>query len=178
MTTQARLKELLTYNPETGEFRWSTTPRKGVRAGGIAGNILSTGHRIRIDRLEYKAHRLAWLWVYGRWPQDDIDHINGDPTDNRIANLREATDSQNLGNSKRRADNTSGFKGVARSSAKAEKWRAHLQGQYLGSFDTKEEAHAAYVAKARELYGEFANDGTRPLVEESWTDASESEKCR
>lgn len=161
MLTQARLKELLTYDPATGEFLWSATPRSGVRAGSPAGNISPEGRRIRIDRKEYKAHRLAWLYVHGAWPAAVIDHINGDPTDNRIANLREATHQQNMANSKRRGDNTSGRKGVARSAAKQVRWRAHFRGEYLGSFDTEEQAHQAYCTAAADFFGEFANDGNR-----------------
>jgi hypothetical protein len=156
MLTQERLKELLTYNPDTGEFRWSITPRSGVRAGAVAGNHGDGCWRIRIDRVAYKAHRLAWLYVHGRWPGSEIDHVNGNPIDNRLCNLREAAHDQNLGNCKRRADNTSGRKGVARSSAKSERWRAHFRGQYLGSFATKEEAHAAYQQAADAHFGEFA----------------------
>jgi hypothetical protein len=154
MITQARLKELLTYNPDTGDFRWIKR-RPGVRFGVAAGNALPTGRRIRIDRREYKAHRLAWLYINGTWPRGEIDHRNGDPTDNRWLNLRDATHSQNLGNCKRRVDNTAGAKGVARSAAKQERWRAHFRGEYLGSFGTREEASAAYAKAAAEYFGEF-----------------------
>ena len=158
MVTVERLKEVLSYNPETGEFRWSPVPRKGVRSGQPAGNITTDGNglRIRIDRIAYKAHRLAWLYVHGRWPSIQIDHINGNPYDNRLVNLREATPSQNQGNQRKRVDSTSGRKGVARSSAKQERWRAHFRGRYLGSFETKEDAHAAYQRAAAEHFGEFA----------------------
>lgn len=156
MITQARLKEVLTYYPDTGDFVWSGQPRVGVSNGKPAGNLMPTGRRIRIDRVEYKAHRLAWLYVHGTWPDGEIDHANGDPTDNRLCNLRDATHDQNMGNSKRRTDNTSGRKGVARSAAKGERWRAHFRGQYLGSFATKEEAHAAYQQAADGHFGEFA----------------------
>lgn len=156
--TQNRLKELLTYDPATGVFRWSETPRKGVRAGHVAGNITRDGKgvRIRIDRISYKAHRLAWLYVHGDWPSGEIDHAKGTPYDNRFTNLRDASHTQNMGNAKRRQDNSSGFKGVARSAAKQERWRAHLRGKYLGSFDTREDAHAAYAEAAGDFYGEFA----------------------
>lgn len=156
--TQDRLKELLTYDCDTGEFYWSTTPRKGVRAGKLAGNVTAdrNGVRIRIDRVEYKAHRLAWLYVHGGWPAGEIDHANGNPYDNRLINLRDASHTQNMGNAKRREDNSSGFKGVARSAAKQERWRAHFRGEYLGSFDTQEDAHAAYAKAATGFYKEFA----------------------
>lgn len=158
MLTQDRLKELLTYDPVTGEFRW-LKKRRGVRSGEIAGNCSDGYRRIRIDRLEYKAHRLAWLYVRGQWPGDDIDHINGDPGDNRLCNLREANHAQNMANQRRRKDNTSGRKGVARSAAKRPRWRAHFRGRYLGSFATEDDAHAAYKKAASAHFGLFARYG-------------------
>src|SRR5579872_763292 len=100
--TQERLKEVLIYSRTTGEFRWSQTPRSGVKAGAIAGNFSDPScQRIRIDRKEYKAHNLAWLYVHGEWPRGELDHIDGDPHNNRLTNLREASHSQNLGNCKK-----------------------------------------------------------------------------
>lgn len=156
MITQERLKEVLTYDPTTGIFRWSEKPRSGVTAGAIAGIHGPTGYRIRVDRTSYKAHRLVYLYIHGFLPEGEIDHRNGNPNDNRLSNLRLATHAENMGNAKRRADNTSGRKGVARSSAKTERWRAHFRGKYLGSFKTKDEAHAAYQQAAGGHFGEFA----------------------
>jgi hypothetical protein len=153
--TANELKQLVRYDAETGLFYWAGKPRVGVRIGALAGEQNIAYPRIRLRRIEYKAHRLAWLYVHGEWPSGDIDHINGDPSDNRIANLRVATPGQNLANSKRRADNSSGFKGVALQS-NGRNWRAHFGGQYLGSFSTKEEAHAAYRRAATAAVGEFA----------------------
>jgi hypothetical protein len=105
------------------------------------------------------AHRLAWLWVHGRWPGCEIDHINSDGLDNRIQNLREATHAQNQRNQSKRSDNTSGLKGVSWHK-RGKKWKAQIchMGKWhaLGLYDCSEEAHKAYVAAAHRFHGEFA----------------------
>lgn len=104
------------------------------------------------------AHRLAWFYAYGVWPQDQIDHRNGIRSDNRICNLREATNSLNKANERRRTDNTSGFKGVHR--RENGRWRARIgvgnRRLALGDFDTPEAAHTAYCQAAAQHFGEFA----------------------
>lgn len=154
--TADELRQVIRYEPETGLFFWTGKPRVGVTEGKRAGNYdkKSRYRRIRIWNIEYKAHRLAWLYVHGVWP-GDVDHINGDPSDNRLCNLRESSPSQNLANQKKRVDNSTGFKGVARRS-NASGYRAHLCGQYLGSFATAEDAHEAYQQAALARFGEFA----------------------
>lgn len=153
--TQERLKELLSYDPLTGGFLWlrSRCGRVGHHAGGQ--RPYST---IKIDGKSYLSHRLAWLYAHGSPPADkDIDHINGDPSDNRIANLRLASHSQNLANQKINKNNSTGFKGVIPS---RKRFRARIRINRtvinLGVFDTPEAAHAEYFAKAQELYGQFA----------------------
>lgn len=157
--TAARVRELLDYNPETGEFRWRLSNSKRAPVGAVAG-VISRGYRlIRIDGCLYRGHRLAWLHVHGHWPVAEIDHVNLDKADNRIANLREASRSQQLANQGRRRDNTSGFKG-AFWEASRRKWQAYIQVNgrriHLGRFATPEAAHAAYVTAAAEHFGEFA----------------------
>lgn len=160
MLTANRLRELLDYEPETGVLTWRVL-RSNIHKGSIAGFAhRAIGYRvIRIDGQKYLAHRLAWLHVTGRWPEGDIDHSNRDGFDNRFANLREASRSQNAGNQKRRVTNRSGFKGVARIAGR-EKWQGKIcvRGKqiYLGLFDTPEAAHAAYCAAAEKHFGEFA----------------------
>lgn len=160
--TADRLRELLRYDPETGVFTWLADRTGDVKAGSSAGSISgSTGYRlIMLDGRNYREHRLAWLFVHGEWPVSSLDHINRVRGDNRIANLRSATPAQNLANSKRRSDNTSGLKGV---SPKRGKWQARIKidGHHycLGSFVRPEEAHAAYMAAARKHYGSFAHAG-------------------
>ncbi|NMD19083.1 MAG: HNH endonuclease [Verrucomicrobia bacterium] len=152
--TADRLRELLNYDRETGVFSWLVSCR-GTRAGDIAGTSSSEGRRhIIIGYARYKAHRLAWLYVYGEFPKKLIDHINGDPTDNRIANLREATMSENLHNQRRaHKNNKTGILGVQWRASK-NKFRARIvtdgKETHLGYFDTSDEAQKAYLeAKSR-----------------------------
>lgn len=154
MLTQAQVKELFDYDPETGIIRWMV--RKGsVQAGTVAGSPNDRGYiQIRIDKTTYRAHRLAWLIFYGRWPENQIDHINGIRTDNRIKNLREANAAQNAQNQRTASsDNKSGYLGV---SVFRNKWQAQImvngKNRYIGVYDTPEEAHEAYLAKKRELH--------------------------
>jgi hypothetical protein len=153
-----RLREVLHYNPETGVFTWLVSAGR-VRAGDVAGSISNPRRyrNISIDGRKYLAHRLAWLHTTGEWPPVFMDHINGDTSDNRIANLRPATQTQNRANTRRASNNASGFKGVC---WHRRKWRAQLIVNgvlyHLGLFDTPEKAHAAYVTAAEKHFGKFA----------------------
>lgn len=154
--TAERVRELLSYNPDTGEFLWLVSGR-GVAAGRIAGGLHCDGYRsICVKNKVYMAHRLAFLYVYGRWPANEIDHINGARSDNRIANLREATASENQGNQRKaRSNSTTGFLGVSWYKPNG-KFRASiaLNGKikHLGYFTTAEESYAAYLKAKRELH--------------------------
>jgi hypothetical protein len=111
--TAERLRELIHYDAATGNFtRLVATSR--IPRGAVAGRGTHTYYwRISVDGREYKAHRLAWLWMTGKWPLFFIDHINMDKADNRWCNLREATKAQNMVNTGRRANNSSsGFKNI------------------------------------------------------------------
>lgn len=154
--TQARLREVVIYDPEDGAFTWAKS-RSGCAAGRSAGSIASNGYwRIKIDRREYGAHRLACLYMTGSMPET-VDHINGIRTDNRWSNLRPATQKQQTAN--RRARASSGVKGVSWQKH-ASKWRSSIMVEgksvHLGYFASKDEAGAAYFAAAREHFGEFA----------------------
>ncbi len=159
MINVARLRELMTYDPETGEFMF--VKRRGYRkAGEKAGSITAFGYwRIRIDGKEYPAHRLAWLYVHGVWPENDLDHINLDKLDNRMTNLRIATPAQNNANQPLTIRNSSGFKG-ATWHKRCQKWQAAIKVSgkniHLGLFESAEAAHDAYIKAAKEHYGEFA----------------------
>jgi hypothetical protein len=163
MINTDRIRELLHYDPDTGEFRWR---RKNGRqaAWSIAGGIISsTGYRrIKIDKKDYLASRLAWAYMTGEFPENLIDHINRDQADNRWSNLRPADRSQNAANCKVYSNSTSGFKGV-HWLKKERRWLAHLavRGKRLrlGTYATAEEAHAAYMAAAAQHHGTYATAG-------------------
>ncbi len=156
MLTQTRLRETLRYNRKTGVFTWRAS-RPGLRIGDTAGCLRPDGYLvIRVDGFLYRANRLAWLYVHGRWPTADAEHRNGVRHENRIRNLREATRSQNLQNLRRaKANNKSGMLGVCLHQQSG-KWRATIKAdgkqRHLGLFTDKDEAHAAYLAAKRELH--------------------------
>ena len=152
------LRELVSYDSATGEFRWRVKV-SNVHAGTIAGSLKVSGYRaLMVDRTLYYAHRLAWLYTYGKWPKDQIDHINGERDDNRLANLREATHAQNGRNIPWNTRNKSGFRGVSWAVRRGKRHaQINITGavRSLGYFTTPEAASAAYEAKATELFGEF-----------------------
>lgn len=159
MITHDELKRVLDYDPETGVFRWKQ-PRPKVRVGDIAGTTTSDYVKMCIDGKRYWAHRLAWLYVYGEWPERDLDHINGNGSDNRIDNLRQATKKQNMRNVKRHDDGCSGLKGVTYCGRRKSKWVAQINvdgfHKYLGRFSCPAAAHFAYCIAADRHFGEFA----------------------
>jgi hypothetical protein len=163
MLTQAVLKEYLIYDSNTGVFTRRISSSNRVKAGDIAGSLTDTGYlRIRVQNVTYKAHRLAWLYVYGEFPAENIDHVNTIRTDNRICNLRAASFSDNNHNQSLRSNNTSGYKGVSWNS-QFSKWVAKIgiegKRKFIGFFETPEEAYKAYCLAAISNYGEFFNPG-------------------
>ena len=155
MLTAERLREVLSYDPETGQF-YRLTSGPGVRIGQVAGTKGNKGYCIiKIDGCSYKAHRLAWLYIHGHWPTMQIDHLNCIRDDNRIDNLREADNSQNQCNRRARQTNQTGFKGVYQK-AHGKQYVAAVGRIYLGCFATPHAAHAAYAKASAVAYGEFA----------------------
>lgn len=123
--SQDQIKSELTYNPNTGIFTWNKT-NKYRSKGDIAGKNTRLGYiTISIFSKTYFAHRLAWVYIHGVWPIEELDHKNINGRDNRICNLREATVSQNKANYKKRKDNKSGYKGVGWQKSQ-KKWRARI----------------------------------------------------
>lgn len=162
MLTQERLKEILHYNPATGLFTWLVRPGKFSRRriGDIAGySRPDDGYvTIRIDGRGYYGHRLAFLYMTGKFPDHDGEHKNTDGSDNRWENLREATRSQNLANTKVKRNSVTGVKGVSIHHSGKYKARILLNGKpvNLGHYDTIEFAAAAYAKAANDKSGEFA----------------------
>lgn len=162
--THSDLVALMSYDPDTGIMRWREYkyPRREDRAVGfthLEGYVCT-----KIKRRTYKLHRLAWFYVHAEWPPDQVDHINGDRADNRIANLRLATQSQNRTNAAVNRDNRLGIRGVRRQ-ANNHRYEARITHAgkqiFLGRFLTVEEAVAARTAAETRFHKEFAATGRR-----------------
>lgn len=162
MVTQDRLKELFSYDPDTGLFTRLITIRQ-FKAGVVAGTRMKLGYIcITADKKRYLAHRLAWLYVHGEFPVGLIDHRNGVVDDNRISNLRIADKSKNAMNAKKPSDNTSGHKGIDFHKGTG-KWRARVTAcgreHHLGLFNNIQDAVDAIGEKRKQIHGEFSNKG-------------------
>lgn len=158
--TQKQLRQLVDYDPNTGVFTWRVTLCGRAVAGSKAGGHGGQGYvMLQVCKRRYGAHRLAWLYVYGELPTQQVDHINGNRSDNRINNLRLATNSQNQGNRSINCNSQSGHKGVQWSKQKR-KWKAVIQisgeRKFLGLFDTVEDAGHAYRRAAKSYFGEYS----------------------
>jgi hypothetical protein len=170
MLSQEYLKSRLSYDPDTGVFVWrrkEVTDGKDISwntrfSGKVAGTVERRGYRrITINAKLYWAHRLAWLYVHGEMPENDIDHIDGDPLNNRIENLRDVSHADNGKNAKRPARNTSGVVGVVWDSCNR-KWRAQItvnqKNMHIGRYIDKADAIAARAA-AEVRHGFHENHG-------------------
>ena len=162
----AMLRSILSYDPGSGLCRWRWRSDRAQNwnsrfAGKIAGAPCGSQGRwqITINDTRYLRARVAWALHYGEWPTQDIDHRDTDNANDRIDNLRLATDAQNLANRAAQSNNTSGFKGV-NFDKQTGRWRAKIKagGKFydLGRHPTAETAAEAYAAAARRLHGEFA----------------------
>lgn len=171
MLTQQELKRLLDYDPETGRLIWLVSTSNRVKAGHEAGSVrlARTGKRYRlvgIRGVHIQAHRLIWLWMTGEFPNNQIDHIDGNGINNKWQNLRAVTKIENSRNVRRRINNKSGVTGVVWCSFK-KRWRAVIwidkKQKYLGTYDSLEEA-AEVRKEASKRYGFHENHGQdRPL---------------
>lgn len=161
LPTLERVRELLSYNPETGEFHWNPRPAGALNVNGYK--------QISVDGQIIYAHRLAWLLTYGSWPEDLIDHRDCNRSNNKLANLRQATSRQNGANKSMQKNNTSGAKGVHFHKRRG-KWQVNVsrfnKGLHGGYFDSKEEAIAAYAKLSAEHFGEFSRPEIKDVGEE------------
>lgn len=157
MLQHERLIEALAYDPETGVFRWKISPRGNVRAGDVAGCKTDRNYSvIAVDGKLYRAHRLAWFYVTGEWPEAEVDHINGQRDDNRFGNLRVVSNVVNSQNRRRANSNSrTGLLGVFLHK-KTGKFQARIMAnrilRHLGTFRTAEEAHEAYLTAKRQIH--------------------------
>lgn len=159
MLTQAELKAVINYDPETGVFKWKKLG-KGRRCSLVAGTVTNKGYiHICIQRKRYLSHVLAWLYTTGEYPTFELDHENRNTIDNRIKNIRRATHSQNLINSKIRTDNASGCPGVCWDRQKL-KWKVQItvnNKRIAKHFVTFERAVEFYKQTAEQAYGQFVS---------------------
>ena len=153
--TAEYLRSVLHYDPETGIFTRKVGSANQVKVGDVAGSVNGDGYlKVSVQSRLYQAHRLAWLYIHGSWPKDQIDHTNRIRTDNRISNLREVSNKQNGQNRSKPSNNTSGHPGVCWKKQRS-KWEARIKHNYkqfyLGLFESLEEAISARKA-AEKLY--------------------------
>lgn len=170
------IQECLDYNQHSGILTWKLRPRnhfetdKGWKissakfSGTEAGSCNGNGYlQVHISGRICLAHRLAWVLAFGRWPKNNIDHLNGDKSDNRLSNLREATNSENQRNKNLSKNCTSGAKGVSFCKATG-KWMVTLKidgkTRFLGRFILKSEAASVAISARNQHHGAFANHGT------------------
>lgn len=153
--TLQELKSLLAYDPDTGNLTWLNPLSVRVKPGDRAGSVSGQGYvTVRIKGTLYYAHRLAFLFMTGKWPEKLVDHIDGDRKNNRWSNLREATRQENAMNLHgAHADSATGVLGVSKRGAK---FRAYItvdgKQKHLGYHETEEEASEAYQAQKQVLH--------------------------
>lgn len=165
MISAEELKAEMRYEPETGQFYWLKSG-KGRKPDLKVGTVVSCYGglqyvHVHLRGKKYSGHRLAWFYVYGNWPPEDIDHIDGNGLNNSIANLRLASRTQNMCNRTAFKNNKSGMKGVYLD-RRSGKWRSEIKfnrvRHHLGRYETAEEAYSAYLKAAQRLHGQFATE--------------------
>lgn len=155
--TMEIVREYLHYDENTGDFTWKVCPSRKIRIGQKAGCTDDKGYiYMGLCGEHYFAHRLVWMYMYGKWPDNKIDHRDGNGSNNRFLNLRDATDRVNSENQRNPgARNSSGLLGVSWDKVR-NKWTSHIQyggkQKNLGRFDDKESAHEAYLKAKRTLH--------------------------
>lgn len=159
MLTKDNVRKVLDYDPETGELRWLIRPANCIHVGDAAGYNHNGYIRFEFDGERYFSHNVIWLWMTGEWPSNILDHRDCNGLNNRWGNLRAATPMLNNANNRKARHNTSGLKGVSFYKYN-NKWRAQIsinnQRKHIGYYDTREQAHDAYMNVAKSIRGEFA----------------------
>lgn len=161
--TQEKLKDIFHYSPETGLFTRLVATSPNVKVGQVSKRNTTKGYiQIRINTTQYKAHRLAYLYMTGKFNDDEIDHVNGIRDDNRWCNLRNASRSENMQNKKVHSNNAAGITGVSWNKM-AGKWLAYINKDksrtIIGYYDTIFDAACARISMQENMFGEFAYRG-------------------
>lgn len=154
--TAQEARELLSYDPNSGKFTWKVSKSSRAISGNIAGCKTGRYETISINGTKYRSNRLAWLFYYGEWPKNVVDHIDGDPSNNKIANLRDVSQAENVRNkTKPYVGSLVPYIGVTISKGK---FRAMIgvgrKNKCLGRYNTAEEASEAYQKAKSEIHGE------------------------
>lgn len=152
--TQERLKQLLHYEPESGVFTWRVKKCR-AEAGSVAGTPHNAGYTtLKIDGVKYLRHRCVWLYEYGRWPVEEIDHMDGNRGNDRLSNLRECTSSENKQNLAERTRRKAGT--LLGAILTRGRWKAQIRSQgvvhCIGHYDTEDQAHHAYLLAKRQIH--------------------------
>lgn len=148
------LHKLLYYDPDTGNLHWRVENKYArIKPDTVAGCVDSSSGYIRVRVLgkKYLAHRIVWALVTGKWPENQIDHIDRDRTNNKFMNLRSCTNAENQQNCSLRKDNSSGYKGVSWNT-KGQVWEAYLSGEYVGRAHTAESAYQLYLDRKKNVH--------------------------
>lgn len=154
-TNDQELSKYIKYNPDTGEFIWIRAPSRIAKVGSSAGTVREDGRReIHFKGIRYKASHIAWLLTYGTLPAGVIDHIDGNPSNDKIENLRDVSHRLNMQNTKKNIKNTSGITGVHYDKARRLCWVATIGRKIIGRFATKEQAIQARMTNLPETYTE------------------------
>ena len=162
------VRQVFDYNADLGCLIWKYRPDRSARwngryAGKPAGTVsFHKRHIVKVNKKSYHTPRIIWLWMTGKWPCHEVDHIDCNPLNNRWDNLRDATRNQNQHNSQIYKTNTSGFKGVY-FDKQSGKWKAqislHGKRHNLGRYQTPEDAYAAYCRAGQTMHGQFFRSG-------------------
>ena len=153
MSLKDKCLKKLSYDQKTGIFTWNYDGTRGVKAGDVAGYKMQDGYiMLSVGGRKIVAHKVAWLFVYGEFPEGNLDHINRNKADNRIANLRNATYEQNAQNREKNCKNTSGYKGVTWHK-RDQRWQAAITIKrkviHLGYYQDPQDAYSAYIEASK-----------------------------